>query len=94
MKNSTFLATLVVSLLVSTAAFASVTVAYYNEDSTKYEWPAVCSGSHYTAVFESSRTSTYTIQGSGPCVVTTPNGEVTFKEGAKIHIKNGKVIFE
>jgi len=26
--------------------------------------------------------------------VTTPNGEVTFKEGAKIHIKNGKVIFE
>ncbi len=72
-------------------ASAAVTVRYYNKDSKSYEWPAVCSGSKYKVKFGASRTASTTIQGSSPCKVKTPNGEVTLKGGEKIEIKNAKI---
>ena len=78
-------------LLASSFAFAAVTVRYYNKDSKNYEWPAKCSGSKYTVKFTSSTTGSTTIQGSAPCVVKAPGGEVTLEGGEKIEIKDGKI---
>jgi len=75
----------------SSVASAAVTVRYYNKDSKSYEWQAVCSGSKKTVKFGGSRTASTTIQGSGPCKVKTPKGEVTLKGGEKIEIKDGKI---
>jgi hypothetical protein len=68
-----------------------VTVRYYNKDSTAYTWDAVCSGTHLTVTFDSSRTSSTTIQGSGPCTVKTGSGDVTLSDGANIVIQGGKI---
>ena len=78
-------------LLSASAALAGVTVRYYNTDSKDYAWPAVCHGSHYTVKFGHSRTASTTIQGSSPCVVTTPHGKVTLKGGEHIEIKNATI---
>ena len=75
----------------SATAFAGVTVRYYNKDSQNYEWEAVCSGSKKTVKFGSSRTASVTIQGSGPCKVKTPNGEVELSGGENITIKNATI---
>lgn len=80
--------------LTSSVASAAVTVRYYNKDSKSYEWEAVCSGSKKTVKFGASRTASTTIQGSGPCKVKTPHGEVTLKGGEKIRIKDGKITIE
>jgi len=77
-------------LLVSATAIAGVTVRYHNGDSTTYKLDAVCHGSKYKVEFGSSRTASVTIQGSSPCTVKTPKGDITLKGGEKIEIKNGK----
>jgi hypothetical protein len=77
--------------LVSFSAYAAVTVTYSSHDSTRYDFPAVCSGSHTHAVFEANTTGSYTIQGSGPCVVSTSAGDVTLKGGESLDIKGGKI---
>jgi hypothetical protein len=94
--NKTFLSALALSALFlsSSVASAAVTVRYYNKDSKNYAWDAVCSGSKTTVKFGSSRTASTTIQGSGPCKVKTPKGEVTLKGGEKIRIKDGKITIE
>lgn len=79
-------------LLASFAAQAAVTVRYYNRDGKSYELPAKCSGSSYTVKFSGNTTSSATIQGSAPCVVKAPGGEVTLKGGENIEIKDGKII--
>lgn len=87
--------TLIVAALtfVSFTASAAVTVRYYNRDSKKYEFEATCSGSKSKAVFDGSTTSSYTIQGSGPCTVHTGSGgDVTLKDGQNIEIKDGKIV--
>ena len=84
------LAALLVTLVCATA-FAAVTVQYSNTDSTTYEWDAICGGSKYKVKFNSHTTSTTTIQGSSPCVIKTPAGDVTVKGGEKLDIKNGKI---
>jgi hypothetical protein len=66
-------------------------VRYYNKDSKKHEFDAVCSGSKSKAVFDGSTTSSYTIQGSGPCTVKTGAGDVVLKGGESIEIQNGKI---
>jgi hypothetical protein len=76
---------------VATAASAAVTVQYHNGDSKNYEWSAKCSGSSYTVKFSASTTGATTIQGSAPCVVNAPGGDVTLKGGEKIDIKDGKI---
>ena len=81
-------------LLAASAAFESMTFRYYNEDSVDYTWKATCSGSEYSITFDHSKTSSETLQGSTPCVLHTPGGDLTFKGDAKIHIKNGKVTVE
>lgn len=78
-------------VLVATIAHAAVTVRYYNRDSKSYEMPAKCSGSSYTVKFSGSTTGSSTIQGSAPCVVKAPGGEVTLKGGENIEIKDGKI---
>lgn len=93
MKHLSRLAIAAVTLFSLTAS-AAVTVQYYNRDSKKHEFVATCSGSKSKAVFDSSTTSSYTIQGSGPCVVQTGGGDVTLKGGEKIEIKDGKIIIK
>ena len=78
-------------LLVSQIASAAVTVRYYNRDSKRHEFEATCSGSKYKAVFDGSTTSSVTIQGSAPCIVHTPGGNVTLKGGENIEIHDGKI---
>ena len=84
-----FIGIIMAVMFVSSVASAAVTVQYYNRDSKDYEWKAVCSGSSYTVQFGGSRTSSTTIQGSSPCVVTTGSGDVTLKGGENIEIKDG-----
>jgi hypothetical protein len=75
----------------STFAVVAFGLLYYNKDSTAYTWDAVCSGTHLTVTFDSSRTSSTTIQGSGPCTVKTGSGDVTLSDGANIVIQGGKI---
>lgn len=90
-KKLSKFAVLAFGLLFSVNAFAAVTVRYYNKDSQSYTWNAVCSGTNLTVTFDSSRTSSTTIQGSGPCTVKTGNGDVQLSDGANITIQNGKI---
>ena len=78
-------------LFISSVAFAAVTVRYHNKDSENYEWEAICHGGHYKAKFGASRTASTTIQGSSPCTVKTPNGDVVLSGGENIEIKNAKI---
>ncbi len=78
----------------ATLAFASATLRYYNEDSKDYTWKATCSGSEYDVTFDHSKTSSVTIQGSTPCIIHTPNGDVKITGDAKVHIKDGKLTVE
>ncbi|MGM0559071.1 MAG: hypothetical protein ACQEVA_21990 [Myxococcota bacterium] len=81
-------------LLTSALAWAAVTVRYYNTDSQDYEWDATCSGSSKTVKFKGSTTSSTTIQGSGPCTVHTPNGDVELEGGDKIRIEDATIEIE
>lgn len=78
----------------ATAAYASATLRYYNEDSKDYTWKATCSGSEYKVTFDHSKTSSVTIQGSTPCTIHTPSGDVKINGDAKVHIKDGKLTVE
>ena len=75
-------------------AYASATLRYYNEDSKDYTWKATCSGSEYSVTFDHSKTSSVTIQGSTPCTIHAPNGDVKITGDAKVHIKDGKLTVE
>lgn len=79
---------------IASLAYASATLRYYNEDSKDYTWKATCSGSDYDVKFEHSRTSSVTIQGSTPCMLHTPGGDLKITGDANIRIKDGKVKFE
>ena len=78
----------------ATLAYASATLRYYNEDSKDYTWKATCSGSEYEVTFDHSKTSSVTIQGSTPCTIHTPSGDVKITGDAKVHIKDGKLTIE
>jgi hypothetical protein len=91
MKKSIVMMVAGMSLVAATAS-AAVTVRYYNKDSKKYSFPAVCSGSHTEVHFDGSTTSSTTIQGSGPCTVKTAGGEVKLSGGENIEIKDGRII--
>ena len=86
MKKLSALLVLGISL-VSLTASAAVTVRYYNRDSQKHTFEALCSGSKYTVSFDGSTTSSVTIQGSGPCKV----GGVSLSGGEKIEIEKGQI---
>jgi hypothetical protein len=81
-------------ILTASVAYASMTLRYYNEDSKDYTWKATCSGSEYSVTFDHSKTSSVSIQGSSPCLLHTPNGDVKLTGDAKVHIKDGKLTVE
>ncbi len=86
-----FITVILAIVFTSSIAWAAVTVRYHNGDSKDYEWDAVCHGSKYKVKFSHSTTSSTTIQGSSPCTVKTPAGDVVLKGGENIEIKNGKI---
>ena len=91
MKTKLSALTLVASLLASSAAWAAVTVRYYNRDTRDYTWSAVCSGVKTSVTFGRSQTASVTIQGSGPCTVQTGAGSVVLKGGEDLDIKDGRI---
>jgi hypothetical protein len=77
-------------LFISTIASAAVTISYYNKDSKAYRFKVTMDGNSKEVVFDGSKTSAVTVQGSGKvCVIETPCGKVEVKDGAKIEIKDG-----
>jgi|JI10StandDraft_1071094.scaffolds.fasta_scaffold3565524_1 hypothetical protein len=91
MKNILFFLTAALILTTSSLVAGSVYIQYYNKDSKSYTYDAKCSGSTYKVVFDASKTSATTIQGSGPCQIETDSGRVELKDGNKIEIKDGKI---
>lgn len=90
-----FVASVSVFLGLTLPAYASMTIRYYNEDSTSYSVDTVCSGSHLSpTVFDASKTSSVSLQGSTPCKLTLNGTSYEFKGDQKIRIKNGKISFE
>ena len=83
--------TILGTTLFASIAYAAVTVDYYNRDSVKYEFDAVCSGSKYTVTFNASTSGATTIQGSAPCKVAHKGGEIVLKGGEKVEIKDGVI---
>ena len=80
------------AVLVSSSAFASMTLRYENKDSKAYAAEAVCSGSKQDPVkFSASTTSSVSIQGSAPCKVSLGGETITFDGDANITIKDGKL---
>lgn len=80
------------AVLVSSSAFASMTLRYENKDSKAYAAEAVCSGSKQDPVkFSASTTSSVSIQGSAPCKVSLGGETITFDGDANITIKDGKI---
>ncbi len=92
MKN--LIAAIGLVAVTATAAFAGPTLRYYNEDSKDYTWEATCSGSKYSVTFDHSKTSSVTIQGSAPCTLHAPSGDIKLTGDAKLHIKDGKASVE
>ena len=80
------------ALVLSSTAFASMTLRYENQDSASYAAEAICSGSKQDPVkFSASTTSSVSIQGSAPCKVTLNGNTITFDGDANITIKDGKI---
>lgn len=93
-KKLPAIAGLAVTFGFAALAYASATLRYYNEDSTDYTWKATCSGTDYDVTFDHSKTSSVTIQGSTPCLLHAPGGDVKITGDTKLHIKGGKVTIE
>lgn len=89
--NKTAALTFAALLFGAATASAAVTVDYYNKDSQKHSFEALCSGSKYTLEVNGSTTGASTIQGSGPCKVKHAGGEISLSGGEKIEIKDGKI---
>jgi hypothetical protein len=92
MKKAFFLAALatIPTICLSSPAFASVYIQYYNKDSQKYVMKVQMDGLTKEVTFDSSRTAASTIQGSGKlAVIETSCGKVEIKDNSKIEIKDG-----
>jgi hypothetical protein len=89
MKQKHFFITLAF-LFISSIASAYVTISYYNKDSKAYKFKVTMDGTTKEVVFDGSKTSAVTVQGSGKvCIIETSCGKVEVKDGAKIEIKDG-----
>jgi hypothetical protein len=94
MKKALILAAFVfmpmVIFFTPTTSEAKVYISYYNKDSQAYKLKVRIGGTDKEVEFDSSRTSSVTIQGGGDvCVIETKCGKVEVKDGAKIEIKDG-----
>ncbi len=93
MKKS-ILFTAVAMLFAVSSAFSAITIRYYNKDSKNHTMNVSIDGSKKTVTFESSRTSSVTIQGGATtCVIHTSCGDVTVKDGSSITVKDGCISF-
>ncbi|WP_109832618.1 hypothetical protein [Reichenbachiella versicolor] len=90
MKN-TFFKLLVIALVFSASiAQAGVTLRYYNKDSKDWTFDVKISGSSKTVEFNSSRTSSVTIQGGNDkAEIKTECGWITVEDDDRIEIKDG-----
>jgi len=85
-----FLAGAFALLFTASTAWSAVTIRYYNKDSKSHTMKVKIDGSSKEVTFDSSRTSSVTIQGgSRTCVIETACGSVEVKDGANIEIKDG-----
>jgi len=85
-------AMLMVMLFIISTTNAAVTLRYYNKDSKKHTMTVKISGSTKEVTFESSRTSSVTIQGSATtATIITSFGKIEVKDGDNIEIKDGKI---
>lgn len=83
------LSILIVFIFIGTS-MAAVTLRYYNKDSKTYTFKVKMSGSTKEVKFNSSTTSSVTIQGNATeCIIICECGEVKVKGGDKIEIKDG-----
>lgn len=88
MKKILVLLLLTVSF--SSVAMSAVTIRYYNKDSKAHKLNVQMDGNKKEVVFDGSKTSSVTIQGSGRvCIIETACGKVEVKDGATIEIKDG-----
>lgn len=77
-------------LFTASTAFSAITIRYYNKDSKSHTFKVSMDGSTKEVTFDSSRTSSVTIQGGGrSCIIETACGKVEIKDGANIEIKDG-----
>ena len=84
------IATLLLTASFSSVALGAVTIRYYNKDSKAHKLNVQMDGNKKEVVFDGSKTSSVTIQGSGRvCIIETPCGKVEVKDGATIEIKDG-----
>jgi hypothetical protein len=80
----------IVFFFICSIASAYVTISYYNKDSKAHKFKVNMDGNSKEVVFDASKTSAVTVQGSGKlCVIETPCGKVEIKDGMKIEIKDG-----
>lgn len=86
--------TAICTLLLSASAHAAVTVDYRNYDSQERVYSGKCSGSAASITFEGNTTGAATLQGSAPCVLQTPKGEITLTGGETVVIRNGEIEIE
>ncbi|WP_062059792.1 hypothetical protein [Aquimarina longa] len=71
-------------------AQANVYIRYYNKDSKNHTFEVKIAGSSKTVDFDSSRTSSVTIQGgSEKAEIKTDCGWITITNNSKIEIKDG-----
>lgn len=81
---------LIICVCVSTQLLAAVTISYYNKDSKTYKWKVTMDGNSKEVIFDGSKTSAVTVQGTGKvCVIETACGKVEISDGMKIEIKDG-----
>ncbi len=70
--------------------FSAVTLRYYNKDSKTHTFKVKIDGSYKEVTFDSSKTSSVTIQGgSTEVIIYTSCGEIKLKSGDSIEIKDG-----
>lgn len=92
LKHALVLASLAIApfLFAPSEAEAKVYIQYYNKDSQSHKFKVRIGGMDKEVEFDSSRTSSVTIQGGGDvCVIETKCGKIEVKDGAKVEIKDG-----
>lgn len=90
MKSKLIFLSLILVFIMTTLAYAAVTLRCYNKDSEDHTYKVQIGGSTKYVTFDGSSTTSVTIQGgSSSAVIETPCGDVTVESGDSIEIKDG-----
>ena len=76
-------------IMLAVTAEAGVTLRYYNKDSSDRTFSVKTCGNNTKVTFQSSRTSSVTIQGCSSATIYTSCGSIEVRDGDKVEIKNG-----